>query len=396
MSRRRETDVLVTGAGPVGLCAALHLAELGLRVHLVDQGRRAALHSYGLALHPATLRLLDEKRLAMPLMAHGLLASRVAFYQGRERLATLPVEEATADFPAMLVCPQSALEAVLTGRLTELGVTVNWNHRVASLEPGAAGARLRVDRLEEVNTGYAVMRYEREVLSSYDVEARFVVGADGAESFLRGRLGLEYRETGPERRFDVFEFEVRERIPREMCVVLHEETVNVLWPLPEGRVRWTFEAGAGEPEPPGPERLLALLRQRAPWFEAAPGDIYWEASVRFGQRLVDRWGRGAVWLAGDAAHLTYPMGVQGMNIGLREARDLADCLARLFRGEPASALEDYERERAAEWTALLGPGAGARPSDAAPEWVRRHAARLAPCLPGSGESLARLRERLGL
>lgn len=395
MTRQRHTDVLVVGAGPVGLCTALHLAESGVQVHLVDHGRRAALHSYGLALHPATLRMLDGKGLAMKLMPFGLLVSRLAFYHERERLAVLPIEQATADFPVMLVCPQSAIEAVLGERLAELGVKVNWNHRVGAFGPAENGVRARIDRLEEVTTGYAVMREEREVVSSYEMNARAVVGADGAESFVRRHLGMEYCELGPERVFNVFEFDVADRVPNEMSIVFHQGTVNVLWPLPEGRVRWSFQARAGEPEGLGPDRLLDLLRTRAPWFQAAPGDIRWEASVRFGQHLVDRWGGGDVWLAGDAAHLTYPMGVQGMNIGMGEGRDLAAALGSVLRGGPRSVLDFYQEERAAEWNALFSLRDGLQPTVRSPAWAREYAGELVPCLPGSGAALERFLRQLG-
>jgi 2-polyprenyl-6-methoxyphenol hydroxylase-like FAD-dependent oxidoreductase len=144
------------------------------------------------------------------------------------------------------------------------------------------------------------------------------------------------------------------------------------------------------------ERLLELLRERAPWFDAEVGEIRWSLVVRFEARLASRFGRGRAWLAGDSGHVTGPVGVQSMNVGLREGADLAERLAAIRGGGSAELLEEYGRERTAEWRALLGfdgPPAARAGTD---PWVAQNAARILPCLPASGEALRELAGRLGL
>jgi 2-polyprenyl-6-methoxyphenol hydroxylase-like FAD-dependent oxidoreductase len=131
------------------------------------------------------------------------------------------------------------------------------------------------------------------------------------------------------------------------------------------------------------ERLLALLGERAPWFEANVDEINWRILVRFERRLATAFGQHRVWLAGDAAHATGPLGMQSMNIGFREARDLAEIIAKVLHGGASlEALDCYNRERRTEWQHLLGLAGGDRRN------------RLALCLPASGERLASLVEQL--
>jgi 2-polyprenyl-6-methoxyphenol hydroxylase-like FAD-dependent oxidoreductase len=120
------------------------------------------------------------------------------------------------------------------------------------------------------------------------------------------------------------------------------------------------------------------LASFAPWFHGDVGTIEWTAVGLFERKLATSFGRGRVWMAGDAAHLTGPLGGQSMNVGLREADDLAERLVRILRpGAPAGLLDDYNASRAAEWRNLFGAQTsfGSRRS------------LLLPCLPASGADL---------
>ena len=98
-----------------------------------------------------------------------------------------------------------------------------------------------------------------------------------------------------------------------------------------------------------------FLDQRAPWFGERIKHIDWRIVVRFEQRMAASFGRGRVWLAGDAGHLTGPAGMQSMNVGLREAKGLTDIMADALGGnESTQQFEDYNQQRQAEWRQLLG------------------------------------------
>jgi 2-polyprenyl-6-methoxyphenol hydroxylase-like FAD-dependent oxidoreductase len=400
-------EVLVVGAGPVGLFAALTLAELGIRVQIVDQERRPAARSYALALHPQSLRLLGEAGLAEELVPMAHRVSSMAFYEGQERRAAVDFSVLPGTLPCVAVLPQQILEGALESRLLRRGIPVLWNHRVSeiALTPGAVVAE--VERLERGVEQVAVR--ER-----FDVRTDFILGADGHRSLIRKSLAEPFEEMGPAELFAVFEVTASGPAEHEAKVVFHQGKAGVLWPLGGRRFRWSLEIadweGFEEPrfksrhfpqvgDDPFPylvrEKLHQLLAERAPWLIADVGEIVWSMAVRFERRLAGRFGHGRAWLAGDAAHLTSPIGSQSMNGGLIEARDLARRLASILREDyPLSLLDRYEATHRTEWSRLLGGEAQA--GAAAGPWVREHAQRLLPCLPASGDDLALLMGQLGL
>jgi 2-polyprenyl-6-methoxyphenol hydroxylase-like FAD-dependent oxidoreductase len=411
-----KSRVLVVGAGPTGLLAALQLVERGVVVELIEEEWRSAGHSYALALHPRSLSRLAEVGLADEAIAAGQRLETMTVYEGPDRRATLRLGPSDARFPFVLSLPQSALEELLARRLKERGVSVQWSHRLARLETRGSGVVATVQRLEKESTGYAVAHTEWTVARETEVEASFVVGADGHRSLVRHALGLAFDETGPSQAFAVLECDAAGSPASEMRLVLDEGTTSALWPLPGGRARWSLELHAPEvaaeeryksrltthlgerffhhlPEPATAE----LVRRRAPWFPSEPRSIGWSIEVRFERRLAEAFGRGLTWLAGDAAHLTGPAGMQSMNAGLDEASDLAARIERIRRGQAdGGLLEEYGRQRSASWRFLLGQQGRLREQASTPGFAARNAARLLPCLPATGEDLAALASQLGL
>ena len=126
-------------------------------------------------------------------------------------------------------------------------------------------------------------------------------------------------------------------------------------------------------------------------------EITWCTDVVFRHAVAKSFGQGRVWLAGDAAHQTGPVGAQSMNIGILEAESLVGRLCKELQGGTEQAdLVGYNAERLKEWQSLLGMTQSLGPSSATPPWVAERYARLVPCIPGSGESLIRLGGQLGL
>ncbi|HEX6199471.1 MAG TPA: FAD-dependent monooxygenase, partial [Thermoanaerobaculia bacterium] len=241
MARKHETEVLVAGAGPVGMLAALALAERGVDVEVVDEEWRPAARSYALALHPATLELLDEAGLARDLFEEGHRVGRVAFYEGAERRAELSLADLPGAFPFLLVLPQRTLERTLEERLAARGVKVRWNHRLADLTLDGDRPTATVERLAKESTGYSVATTVWVVEAESTVVARAVVGADGHRSRVRRALGAELEEVGEPELYAVFEFTSDAPALDEVRVVLDEHGTSVLWPLGGERFRWSFQ-----------------------------------------------------------------------------------------------------------------------------------------------------------
>jgi 2-polyprenyl-6-methoxyphenol hydroxylase-like FAD-dependent oxidoreductase len=415
MFGRHEFDALVVGAGPVGLFSALALAERGIKTRIVDEERRQAAHSYALALHPRSLALLDSFGVVEELLERGLRVERFAFYEGGERRGLLDLSALPEKFPFLLVVPQRVVEGVLEHALRRRGVKVEWNHRISALEQHDPRMEATVEQLDKVSSGYATATTEWVVEKKLTYRPRFVVGADGHRSTVRALLDLDYPSHGDPVCFAVFELECARPVEAEVRVVFHANGTNVLWPLPEGRARWSFQVETvqlGEPRLKSRlavrvgnelytmvdrEHLDGFLAERAPWFDVEIKDLPWSVLVRFESRLASRFGRNLTWLVGDAAHQTGPVGMQSMNVGLAEAAELVERFEAV-RKEPRALheLEEFNDRCLAEWRRLLGIEGALRPAAGAAPWVRQNAARIVPCIPGGGEQLLALAAQIGL
>ena len=144
-------------------------------------------------------------------------------------------------------------------------------------------------------------------------------------------------------------------------------------------------------------RLEQLIAARAPWCTARPTQIYWSTLGLFERRLTRRFGKGAVWLAGDAAHQAAPVGVHSMNSGLVEARELASRMSRIQRaGAAPSLLQEFGTETHDAWGRLLDAGRAVRALPEVAPWVRQAAGRIVACIPASGDDLEPLLNQIGL
>jgi 2-polyprenyl-6-methoxyphenol hydroxylase-like FAD-dependent oxidoreductase len=268
-----------------------------------------------------------------------------------------------------------------------------------------------VAKLDQVATGYPVARAEWLVVRSETIRPAYVIGADGYDSAVRRMAGIEMETHGAGQIFSVYEIEASGDLPAEVRVILDPDQTSVYWPLEPGRCRWGFQIQDVSGHDASMARLEQLIAARAPWCTARPTQIYWSTMGLFESRVARSFGRGGVWLAGDAAHQAPPIGVHSMNSGLVEARELAARMTRILReGGAAPLLEEYATRTREAWQWLLGASTSPRHVRAAgtpagPEvralpgadpWVRQAAARIVACVPASGEDLEPLLEQIGL
>jgi NADPH-dependent dioxygenase len=414
--REERTEVLVVGAGPVGLLTAILLAEAGIEVRIIDREECTTVRSYACALHPRALKLLSQMGLAAPVLERGRRVQTVGFYDGASRRAEVKLSELGGEFPFMVTLPQNDFEGVLEERLRKAGVTVNWNHRFDDVQNAGETVVVNVEELGATATGYIVPHWEGVVKRSFPVRAQFLVGADGFDSLVRQRLEIENTCVAGPQFFAAYEFEPAEKVEDEMRVVMDQSTTNVLWPLPGNKYRWTFQLVKAEMPSDFPEKerravrfaqqtvderirqyVETVAKQRAPWFSGGVKQITWCTEVVFEQRVAQQFGRQRCWLAGDAAHQTGPVGVQSMNVGLAEAATLAGALRKILREKAAlNLLETCNREWQDEWRRLLGLTGGLRPRSDTGPWVRERRARILSCLPASNGDLPRLASQMGL
>ncbi len=411
---KRNPDVLIAGAGPVGMFAALALTQRGVSVEIADRGWRAGTHSFALALHPQSLGLLHDIGLLDRVMQKAYPVRQIGLYDDASRKASIRIEGFPDSWSCLAVVRQDDLEDMLELALRDRGVHIHWSHEVFGLETGNDGVAVRVDKFEKESGGYSVARTEWVLAKSLDINAHFVIGADGHRSRVRRALKLDYDEISPAQHYAVFEFETDAELGDEVRIVMGDRTTDVLWPLPDHYCRWSFEMPdyhqpaerlkdrmfGTSPSADFPaltvEHLREFLAERAPWFKGSIGEITWRNAVRFERRMASGFGAGRMWLAGDAAHLTGPAGVQSMNVGLCEARDLSETITRVVHeGGSMSDFDSYQSQWSREWRRLLGLSASVV-STGADAWVAARASRIVPCLPAYGEELPKMLNQVGL
>ena len=182
-----------------------------------------------------------------------------------------------------------------------------------------------------------------------------------------------------------------------MRVILDPDLTSVYWPLEEGRCRWGFQIQDASEHEASMTRLEQLIARRAPWWTARPTQIYWSTLGLFESRVARSFGKAGVWLAGDAAHQAPPVGVLSMNSGLVEARELATRMMRILRVDGESALlQKFAADTHEAWRRHLGVGREVRALPGSDPWVQEARARIAACIPASGDELELLLRQIGL
>jgi 2-polyprenyl-6-methoxyphenol hydroxylase-like FAD-dependent oxidoreductase len=325
-------QVLIVGAGPVGLTLATLLRRHGTPFRIVDQGTGPVRESRATDVHARTLELFSTIGLAEPLIALGRRALGASFYSGGRRIARVPVHELATPYPFILGVPQYETERLLLDDLARQGVAVERGVRFEGMDPDGDGVRVALrsgGRVEQARVGW-------------------LVGCDGANSAVRQGLGLPFEGTSYPEIFMLADARLDWELPAdELHIFLSGEGFFQALPMPgERRVR-LFVDVSGEQAELEPEREVfeALGRARAglPLRVRSPG---WMSKFRVHRRMVPRYRVGRVLLAGDAAHIHSPVGGQGMNTGIQDAWNLAWKLGLVVAHRaPESLLDTYHTER---------------------------------------------------
>jgi 2-polyprenyl-6-methoxyphenol hydroxylase-like FAD-dependent oxidoreductase len=350
----RNLETLVVGAGPVGLFSALSLLERGVSVQVIDSRGPRLMRGYACALHPATLDRMDRFGLLPAISDQAHCVDRLAIRRPMAPVHWVSLDRRDGGYCCSLTLEQGLLEEILERALEERGSSIVRHEEVTRVSPRDGFVRVTSARagLPSEPTNAA-----RGAPAETVWDSPFVIGADGANSFCRRALGIELVQLRPTRVFGIYDFSADLRgHERDASICFGPEGAAAFWPLGRNLGRWTFELRDGFAEPPSLQRLQSLVSERAPWFSPRPEQLCWGEVAEFEERLVRRWGNGRVWLAGDAAHCTTPIGFQSMNQGFREADMLSRLISGTLQGAPGrlGAFARFDRAQRAEWRRLVG------------------------------------------
>jgi 3-(3-hydroxy-phenyl)propionate hydroxylase len=332
-----ETDVLIVGLGPVGATLANLLGREGFRVLAVERDTQVYPLPRAAHFDAEIMRIWQGLGLLSEAMAVSRLAPAYEFRTARgEALLHYDLGEVivASGFQPSWMFNQPDLERALRAKLadyptveTRLGVRFEGFEHI-----GADKVRAKImDATGKPET----------------VEARTVVGCDGASSPVRKALGIAHFDYGFDEPWLVIDAKVKrpERMPNlnlQICDPIRPTTCVLMGP---GRHRWEFMIRPGEDAQSflDNKRIAELMK---PWINDGDVEIDRKAVYRFHGLIAKEWRRGRIILAGDAAHQTPPFAGQGMCSGIRDAVNLAWKLTHVLRGEANEKLLDtYQTER---------------------------------------------------
>lgn len=337
-------DVLVVGLGPVGAVLAILLSQRGLKVTVVERDHEVYRLPRAAHFDHEIMRVFQECGLAGAILPH---TRSVPAYEFRNAAgeALLRFNSGTGRNPSGwengYMFFQPGLEEKLRARLKQLRVDVRLGTTLLSLE----------DRGDHV-----VAKAADAGGAQSTIEARYVVGCDGASSAVRRMMEIELDDLNFDEPWLVIDAEVRDpeglpEINLQICDPVRPTTCVLMGP---GRHRWEFMLKPGE-EVGYIASDESIARLMAPWVRPGQVEIVRRAVYRFHGLVAKSWRRRRVFLAGDSAHQMPPFLGQGMCSGIRDAANLAWKLQMVVKGQADDQLLDtYQQEREPHVREIIG------------------------------------------
>ncbi|MEV7187806.1 FAD-dependent monooxygenase [Kitasatospora sp. NPDC093102] len=323
-----DTDVMIAGAGPTGLMLACELRLAGVDVVVVDRLAERTGESRAGGLHARTLEVLDQRGVLEPFLAAGEIQS-VGHFSG----LWLDFDESDSRHPRPLMILQSTVERLLEEWAAELGVRVRWSSEVTGIRQDALGVSVELGTAQP---------------EPATLRARYLVGCDGGRSSVRKLSGIGFPGTEATMTALLGDVELPD-LPEEYIFMRRcpggHFSVIALEPGWYRVITSEYDHVADRDEPATFEQLREALVRLAgtDWGMHSPR---WVSRFSDAARQASRYREGRVLLAGDAAHIHYPAGGQGLNVGVQDAVNLGWKLASVVRGRaPVSLLDSYHAER---------------------------------------------------
>jgi 2-polyprenyl-6-methoxyphenol hydroxylase-like FAD-dependent oxidoreductase len=325
-----DTDVLIVGAGPVGLFLANECARRGLRWRIVEARSTQSAHSKALAIFPRTLEIFDMAGVVRPFLEAANRVTSVSVITHGRTLAHMRFAPEESPYSFIAMVPQDVTERLLVEQLRRRGGAVEY-------ETSFVSAALRDD--------YVSVTLDRKGRRT-ELNAAFVVGCDGAHSAVRHLLNLPFEGARYDSLFMLADIQTNETLPADELQLCPSESGPVaIFPMSATRRRIVATIEHAEEEAPSLELVREILKQRAPAGIEAQA-LYWSSFFNIHHRQVAQLRVGRMFIAGDAAHIHSPFGGQGMNTGLQDVWNLVWKLDLVLHGRGNNRLLDsYSAER---------------------------------------------------
>ncbi len=331
----QRRPLVIIGAGPVGLAAAIDARLHGLEVLLFDEEDSVSFGSRAVCYAKRSLEILDRLGVGDVVVDKGVSWNVGRTFMKEEEVYRFNlVPDAGHKRPGMINLQQYHLEEALVHRATELGADLRWKYKVTGVTPFDGGARVSVETPD----------------GAFDIDADWLIVADGARSNVRRQLGLDIEGHVFKDRFLIADVVMKADYPAErwfwfdppfhpnQSVLLHKQSDNV-W-----RIDFQLGWDADPEEEKKPEKIVP--RVKAMLGDEREFTLEWASIYTFQCRRMKRFRHGRLLFAGDAAHQVSPFGARGANSGFQDTDDLLWKLALVIKGlAPERLLDSYDADR---------------------------------------------------
>ncbi len=334
MNPSHDVPVLIVGAGPTGLTAALELSRLGIGVRIVDRVPERSLTSRALGIQARTVELLRVRGVGDELVRLGNPARATTLYSEGEKLAVIELHRMPSEFNYVLLLAQSETERLLTEQLNRQGVKIECCVELVALtqhRDGISAVLRSGDGAEEV------------------LDASYLIAADGSHSAIRKALGLSFTGRSLTQNYVLGDVHLAGNVPEDqLSIFLGRNGFLAVFPMGDGRFRFMAtdpDGITGDTDDPTLEDIQRLY-DRTVHLPARLYNLNWSSHFRINSRHMSTLRHGHVFFGGDAAHVHSPAGGQGMNAGIQDMINLSWKLAMVLngRGRP-KLLDTYQSDR---------------------------------------------------
>ena len=328
MTNASGLPVLIVGAGPTGLTAAIELSRPGVDVRIVDKAVEVSTTSRALGVQARTVELLRPRGVADQMLRLGNRASATTLYAGGQRLAGIELHRMASEYNFILMLAQSETERLLTEQLSRQGVKVERGVEFESLNQDADRVHVTLRHVD----GRA------EALT-----ASYVIAADGSHSPIRKALGLPFVGRALTQSYVLGDLHLAGDVQEDqLSIFLAANGFLAVFPMGDGRFRFMAtdpDGITGDAPEPSLEDIQRLY-DRAAHIAATLYDLNWSSRFRINSRHMTTLRDRRVFFGGDAAHVHSPAGGQGMNAGIQDMINLSWKLAMVLRGAARQDLLD--------------------------------------------------------
>ena len=310
--------ILIVGAGPTGLTAAVELARKDIEVIVIDKKSKGATLSRAVGINPHSLKILEESGVSEQLLNAGIKYEHAYFHAGNQEWAKLMLTQAEPvqyDYNFMLGLPQDQTEEILMNKLYELGATIHYDTELQSFK----------------QTDDKVLA---KTTNGLEISADYMLGADGVRSTTRHLLGIECKGIKLTEEWSIADLDTNDFESLQNSVAIYAlDKGQIVFIAPIGPKRYRLVANTDNAINSLPFKLNITKLHRAGKF-----------NINIAQ--AKSYQQGRVFLAGDAAHCHSPVGGRGMNLGIADA---ADFVNKLLNND----LDNYTKSRYKEGAQII-------------------------------------------